>query len=481
MSTSEQYSGRALEQQGTRSGDVLAVGAATHKGRDHVANEDRIWHAHALSDELLKRKGYLSILADGVGGYNAGDVASQLAVETISRRYYEDEASDIPVALEHALTAANAIIYERAQQPGCEDMATTVVAAVVHDGVLTIAHVGDSRAYLLHAGELRVLTQDHTWVAERVAMGVLPHDAIQHHELRHVITRALGSERVVAPDIASFAFDAGDRLLLSCDGLWEPLSEGEIAAVLARESSAEAMAEDLVRQAIEVDGQDDTSVLVVLSDAPSGETKGNGRLVGVSTPLIVLIALTVMLTLVGGALVASSGLARWTANRAPVETFAVSDDPAAQLVAPTAASATGTAPVMQAELGTATRDLVLVASTATPKPVASPAPTVTRQPSVVHGAGYCILHIPEDPEAPASSVNLANCSGTVSGDEPIPNGTEIALVEPFEAQVCDGLPVVSIRYRGKAYWIYNWRIGRVDEDGACSELPSGWWEAFDVQ
>ena len=142
-------------------------------------------------------------------------------------------------------------------------MATTAVGLIVGDGSAALAHVGDSRAYLRGAAELRRLTRDHSWVEEQMRAGLLSPAAAREHPWRNVVTRALSGADPGQPDVCEVALTTGDRLLLCSDGLSSVLSDEEIDAVLARDATPDRACEDLVREANDGGGPDNITVIVI--------------------------------------------------------------------------------------------------------------------------------------------------------------------------------------------------------------------------
>lgn len=250
--------------------DRLFSGAATHRGRGHDVNEDSFGLPVGVSDAVAAQKGRLYVVSDGIGGHQAGDVASKIAVDTVQRVYYEDPSPTPDVALQRAVRIANEAIYRRAQDPGYADMGATIVAAVVRGDELTVAHVGDSRVYLLRQGQLQALTADHSWVADQVRSGTLTPSEAANHNMRHVVTRSLGSSSTVEVDVAQFVLHEGDRLLLCSDGIWELVSDDEVRHFLRREAPRGA-AQALVDRAVAAGVPDDATALVVsVGDPRSG-------------------------------------------------------------------------------------------------------------------------------------------------------------------------------------------------------------------
>lgn len=243
---------------------VVLFGGASVKGREHAENEDTIWLPQEITPELLARKGHLFIVADGVGGYQGGKLASQTAIETLQRAYYGAGAEGIEAALRQAVETANAAVYQQARATGYTDMASTVVAAVIHQQRLVVANVGDSRAYVWRRGRpLRQLSTDHTWVAERLAEGVLTKEDAAHHPLRHIITRSLGQETAPVPAVCVATLRLEDRLLLCSDGIWEVVPEEALTHNMNRSASPQHLAQALTHEAVNVGASDDASAIVV--------------------------------------------------------------------------------------------------------------------------------------------------------------------------------------------------------------------------
>ncbi len=233
--------------------------AGTDTGRQRRANED----------SLLARSP-LFVVADGMGGAQAGEVASKIAVESFHDGLAE--ALEPELALAELARLANARIHElsheNAEQAG---MGTTLTAVYVGERDIAIAHVGDSRAYCLRAGELLRLTDDHSLVDELLRQGRLtPEEAVEHPQ-RSVITRALGPEGTVEVDTRSFRARAGDVYLLCSDGLTTMLPEQRIAELLAASPRLRDAGETLIAAANEAGGRDNITVLLLRLEAVGAE------------------------------------------------------------------------------------------------------------------------------------------------------------------------------------------------------------------
>ena len=248
--------------------DHLDVAVISDVGNVRSQNEDRGRFVRPGDAETRARKGVLVLVADGMGGHHAGDVASTTAADVVSERYY---ASDAPPqsALEDAFRHANARIRSAAAD-GRDGMGTTCTALVLRGGQAVWAHVGDSRLYRRRRGRIERLTTDHSVVAELVADGVLTEDEARHHDQRNVITRALGiAEAVEVTPGGPQPVEVGDTFVVVSDGLYDLVTDLEIAAVLEGGRAWDA-AHALVEQAKARGGHDNVTVAVVrVEPAPS--------------------------------------------------------------------------------------------------------------------------------------------------------------------------------------------------------------------
>lgn len=249
----------------------------SHRGWKRATNEDSCGsfrsvldlERSALHQRLARRRGYLFIVADGMGGHSHGELASAIAIEQICRVYYSGTVDDPALALYQAIQQANSAIVHTAEdqaRKGLRPMGTTVVCAVVRGAQLTIANVGDSRAYLLRDGYLRRLTVDHSWTAEQMRHhGLNQHDAEDlalRSGTKHRLLRALGMRASARPDVVTLDWCAHDVLLLCSDGLHSQVTEPEIARLLAAAHPSLAVRE-LVRAANAAGGHDNSTCLVV--------------------------------------------------------------------------------------------------------------------------------------------------------------------------------------------------------------------------
>ena len=233
----------------TRRGAITTFGSRTDVGCVREQNEDSLVVAPPLF-----------VVADGMGGHAAGEVASEIAVETIAKNAPEHPDPDVLAA---AVEEANrAIIDAAVTGEGRAGMGTTCTAAMLEEDRLVIAQVGDSRAYLLHHGCLSQITRDHSLVAALVEAGRITPEEARVHPQRSVITRALGNDPATRPDIFEVNVEAGDRLLLCSDGLSGMVLDHDIEEVMNRVRDPQRCASQLVNQAIAAGGQDNVTVIV---------------------------------------------------------------------------------------------------------------------------------------------------------------------------------------------------------------------------
>lgn len=206
----------------------------------------------------------LFAVADGMGGHEAGEIASEITANTLAELAPSHlDAEGLTAAVE----AANYNVMKAPRQGiGRDGMGTTLTAAMLEGERLLIAQVGDSRAYLLHKGHLQQITRDHSLMADLIEAGQITPEEARVHPNRSVITRAIGSDIHMRPDIYELNVDAGDRILLCSDGLSSMISNNAIESIMRRQSDAQHCADELVTAALENGGAD--NVTVVVADVP---------------------------------------------------------------------------------------------------------------------------------------------------------------------------------------------------------------------
>jgi PPM family protein phosphatase len=235
--------------------------AVTDKGRKRPSNED----AYGLSNE---HGAY--IVCDGMGGAAAGEIASALAVEEAMRVFMErlsDECASLRMAAEEAVFVANEAIYSRAQRnPRLSGMGTTLVGLLVRERQAWVLNIGDSRCYRLRNRNLQQLTDDHSLVEEQVRQGRMTHSEALRSPLRNVITRALGTQTSVTPDIVEIETEPGDLFMLCSDGLTRELNDDLMESMLSVDLPLESLCARLVNAAKKAGGHDNITCLLVRAE-----------------------------------------------------------------------------------------------------------------------------------------------------------------------------------------------------------------------
>lgn len=253
----------------------MEFGARSDPGRVRENNED----SFRLAPEIN-----LFVLSDGMGGLEAGEIASKLAVETVVEHCQQAEAdpslavfgkhiegvSDACNRMASAVRLANTAIYENARNRGGKAaMGATIVVLSVFEDRVCIAHVGDSRAYLLRAGQFDQLTEDHSFVADQVRRGVLTPEEASRSRMHNVLTRALGIDPTVDVDVTEELLMDGDIFLVCSDGLFRELSNAQITGILAETDDPQRAASRLVDLANQAGGGDNITVIVLRNSPKS--------------------------------------------------------------------------------------------------------------------------------------------------------------------------------------------------------------------
>ncbi|MFO1138656.1 MAG: protein phosphatase 2C domain-containing protein [Paracoccus sp. (in: a-proteobacteria)] len=236
--------------------------ALSDRGRVRQQNEDSIGAFPEFG---------LWVVADGMGGHAAGDVASRIIVEELGSLGVPVSAQDQRARVLERLDRAHHRILAHSRDSGLGGAGSTVAALLLHGSELACIWAGDSRIYLMREGRLTPLTRDHSEVALMVAAGTLTEDEARIAPRRNVITRAIGIGQTAQPDTASGVIKDGDRLLLCSDGLTEHLSDAEIAGFVGRGLSAAGVAEALIAETLQRGARDNVSVIVVDCIAMPGE------------------------------------------------------------------------------------------------------------------------------------------------------------------------------------------------------------------
>ncbi len=249
-------------------------GSATDKGLRRSTNEDNL---------LVRGDLGLFVVADGMGGHAAGEVASQVAVEGIAAfveatvTVSPDQTWPVPFDARESVAAnrlragfcmANGRLASQiASSRELRGMATTAVAALVDEASVTLAHVGDSRAYRLRQGTISRLTRDHSWVEEQIQAGTLTEAAARRHPWRNVVTRALSGAADLDVEIQELRMEPGDRLLLCTDGVFSVLSDERIGEILGGGAGLDEVCNVLIEETNEGGGPDNATAVVIEFDA----------------------------------------------------------------------------------------------------------------------------------------------------------------------------------------------------------------------
>lgn len=251
---------------------VLEIATATHSGMVRSHNEDSLTADAGAG---------LAVLADGMGGYNAGEVASGIAVAMISAETKKalaaigdglDVAAGEKLVSEQSIRANNAIYQASQSQPQYAGMGTTLVVALWHDNHIIVGHIGDSRLYRMRAGKLEVVTKDHSLLQEQIDSGIITAEQAKHAAHKNLVTKALGIDPSVEPEVREYDTRPGDVYLLCSDGLCDMVEDEDIGMTLsALGGNLKLAAQQLVQMANDNGGKDNVSVILVrvLRDYPA--------------------------------------------------------------------------------------------------------------------------------------------------------------------------------------------------------------------
>ncbi|MDF2855679.1 MAG: Stp1/IreP family PP2C-type Ser/Thr phosphatase [Neobacillus sp.] len=237
----------------------------TDRGRIRQNNEDSVGTFVNKDGQLL------AIVADGMGGHRAGDVASKMTVAYLQEVWENSEeiktADQAEEWLKTHILQVNKLLFDHSNKNmECEGMGTTIEAVIATNQFSSIAHVGDSRCYILNDIGFQQLTEDHTLVNELVRTGQISKEDAEHHPRKNVILRALGTEQDIKIDIKTIMFEEGDFLLLCSDGLSNKVNEQEMITILQNDDSVEQKASTLINLANENGGEDNITLIILKFD-----------------------------------------------------------------------------------------------------------------------------------------------------------------------------------------------------------------------
>jgi len=462
---------------------VLRLDAAwgSHPGVARGYNEDAI--QGTLVDQPPSPRGYLYLVADGMGGHNAGEVASAGAAKLIYEGYYADADPSVHRSLDKVVRLANAELYAQAQaNPALHGMGTTLTGVVIQGDRAYIAHVGDSRLYRVRGGKAEQLTQDHSWVAEQVRAGVLSPDQAEVHPQRNVITRALATAPDVKVDHSDVDLQVGDVLVLCSDGLSTEVGDSQIAALTTKAAAAQEAVQRLIKLANDNGGEDNISVAVIrlLGEGSGVMAAAVAEGVTEKVPTIaagrpartmpwLLIGVIAAIVLIGGGLAGYFALARReppTPVVAPDSNTPIGSSggsPAATATLELTAEAAGVAAEPQTGLAAETPAMPAEASTeaGAGEPTATLAPTFTAQPEPSPAPSRAASTEPAQVEEPSPDSQLV--APPILGDPAI-GATEAGPSVRFSWNTSDG----SLQ-PGQGYALLVWPAGD-PQYGGCRGL-----------
>jgi serine/threonine protein phosphatase PrpC len=366
----------------------LRAAKLTDVGQARPHNEDYVDFSIPSDPRQLALKGSIFMVADGMGGHQAGEVASKGAVEAAIAHYQADTSHDVGTSLVRAFRAANQQLHTQAEGDASKGgMGTTLVAAVILGRKVYVANVGDSRAYLINNRSITQITEDHSWVEEQVRAGLLNEEQARRHPQRNLVTRALGSKPAVEVDLFEGEIAAGDTLLLCSDGLTGRVADQEIANIVREQPASEA-ARQLVALANERGGNDNITVLIISAEEATPTVRAPLPSAGKpqparrsqTLPMLAVIGGLLLLGAVAVGVLAATGILRLPSLQDATRT------PTLDITLSPAAGTTVTAPVVtSSDVPTVTATLIpTVAVSVVPmgtgaalaSPLASPTPSL---------------------------------------------------------------------------------------------------------
>ncbi|MBU5266058.1 Stp1/IreP family PP2C-type Ser/Thr phosphatase [Virgibacillus proomii] len=240
----------------------------TDRGQVRSHNEDSGGIFYNAANQLL------AVIADGMGGHQAGDVASQMATHLLQEKWEKTEGLNSPdeaeTWVEKVVADVNTSVYQHAQEnEECFGMGTTIVIAILLNDILTIAHIGDSRAYIISDETISQITEDHSLVNALVQSGQISKDEAAHHPRKNVVLKALGTEGSVTCDVRSLKFNLDETLLLCTDGLTDKVSDNEIYSLVQAKSELSSVGQNLIALANERGGEDNISLILIQRETPT--------------------------------------------------------------------------------------------------------------------------------------------------------------------------------------------------------------------
>ncbi len=232
--------------------------ALTDVGKNRVTNQDYVY----CKSDAVGNLPNIFIVADGMGGHKAGDIASVTAVDAVLKSIEQSQKTDVISIMEEAVREANKTLYEKSKSnEEWAGMGTTLVLATVVDSTIFVANIGDSRLYLIDDG-IHQITRDHSYVEEMVSIGEIDKSEARTHSKKNIITRAIGVEEETHADFFEVQFKKGDKLLMCSDGLTNMIEDNDILSVIAGNNDIESMVHKLIDLANDSGGKDNIAVLI---------------------------------------------------------------------------------------------------------------------------------------------------------------------------------------------------------------------------
>jgi protein phosphatase len=236
------------------------------RGPTRQRNEDAVGSVLPETPQEIRSRGWLFAVADGVGGHGMGDVASRTAVDSARAGYRRAPTTEMLTStLIRLVQQANSSVHSAALSAGPEgaDMATTLVLCAMRYDRAVIAHVGDSRCYRIQKGAVSILTKDHTIANEQRLMGLITAQEFNSSENRHILSRSLGKDLFISPDVADIKLMPGDVFVLCSDGVHNGISDAALLRIAGKGGDIALLAEEIARHAMEQDGSDNVTVLII--------------------------------------------------------------------------------------------------------------------------------------------------------------------------------------------------------------------------
>lgn len=245
-----------------RRGEMMKTVFLSDKGKVRQHNEDSAGVFHNLDGDIL------AVVADGMGGHRAGDVASSMAIQLFHDYWKQTYNMDTPKKAEQWLHNHAQIINERVykysgEHSECSGMGTTIVAAICTDTFVTIGHIGDSRCYILSDDYMSLVTEDHSLVNELVRHGEISKEDAEYHPRKNVLLRALGTEETVILDVKTLVLEEGDQLLLCSDGLSNKVAMSNMQEILQSNEPLPIKSQQLVQLANDFGGEDNITLVII--------------------------------------------------------------------------------------------------------------------------------------------------------------------------------------------------------------------------